>query len=91
MGDQTLISTEIIGHDDSKGGYFSHMYENAGFHPEYRGKVDGDLWTFAEANSRSRMVFSDHNKKIKIDWEWRNGGKDWLPLCDLVATRIGKT
>ena len=67
------------------------MYENAGFHPEYRGKVDGDLWTFAEANSRSRMVFSDHNKKIKIDWEWRNGGKDWLPLCDLVATRIGKT
>lgn len=88
LGAHTLISTEIIGYDKTKGGYFSHMYENAGFHPEYLGKVDGKTWTFAEASSRSRMVFSDDNRKIKIDWEWRNDGSNWLPLCDLVATRI---
>ena len=88
LGAHTLISTEIIGHDETKGGYFSHLFENAGFHPEYQGTVDGDVWTFSEASSRSRMVFSDGNRKLKIDWEWRNDGSDWLPLCDLVATRI---
>lgn len=88
LGTHTLISAEIIGHDKAKGGYFSHMFENAGFHPEYQGAVDGNIWSFSEASSRSRLVFSDVNRKLKIDWEWRNGGKDWLPLCDLAATRI---
>lgn len=88
LGSRTLISTEVIGHDKVKGGYFSHMFENAGFHPEYQGTVDGEQWSFSEASSRSRLVFSDDNRKLKIDWEWRNGGKAWLPLCDLVARRI---
>ena len=87
LGTHTLVSSEIIGHDGAKGGYFSRMFDNAGFHPEYEGAVEGDVWTFSDPSSRSRMVFSEGGNRLKIDWEWRHDGSDWLPLCDLVATR----
>ncbi|MBC7988725.1 MAG: nuclear transport factor 2 family protein [Luteimonas sp.] len=88
VGSRTLISTEIVGYDKAKAGYLSNLFDNSGFHPDYQGSVDGDVWTFSAAGSRSRLAFSDENRKLEINWEWRNDGSDWLPLCDLVATRV---
>ena len=29
----------------------------------------------------------DDGNKMTFSWEWKNGGREWLPLCDRVAVR----
>lgn len=43
VGTYPFKGTEIIGFDESKGGYFSHLFDNAGNHGEYRGEVDSGV------------------------------------------------
>lgn len=87
-GQRVFKGTEIIGYDETSGGYFTRFFDNAGFHPEYRAVVDGKIWTFTEPSTRARVTVGS-NSQLTFNWEWRNGGGDWLPLCDRVATRIG--
>ena len=87
-GDKVFIGTEIIGYDEKEGGYFTRFFDNAGFHPDYKATVDGNVWNFTEPSTRARVTVDDDKNTITFNWEWRNENSDWLPLCDRVATRI---
>ena len=87
-GKRVFKGAEIIGYDEAERGYFTRFFDNAGFHPEYTARVDGNTWTFLEASTRATVTVSDDGKSISFRWEWRSGGPDWLPLCDRVATRV---
>jgi hypothetical protein len=89
VGSQVFQGTEIIGFDAGEGGYFTRFFDNAGNHPQYRAAVDGDVWTFEEPQTRATVTVDDGGRTMRFDWEWRNGGRDWLPLCDRVARRVG--
>ena len=78
---------EIMGYDEAEGGYFTRMFDNAGHHPDYRASVDGDVWSFTEAQTRATVTVQDGGDKMTFNWEWKNGGRKWLPLCDRVASR----
>ena len=54
---------------------------------DYAASVDGDVWTFAEAQTRATVTVQDGGDKMTFNWEWKNGGRKWLPLCDRVAAR----
>lgn len=86
-GERVFKGIEIIGYDEAKGGYFTRFFDNAGFHPEYRVSLEGNVWSFAEAATRARVTTSDGGGRLTFEWEWRQPGSDWLPLCDRVASR----
>lgn len=86
-GERVFKGVEIMGYDEAQGGYFTHLFDNAGNHPTYDATVDGNVWTFAEAVTRAKASVSDDGDRIEFDWEWQNGGSDWLPLCKRVAKR----
>lgn len=88
-GTRAFKGTEIIGYDAARGGYFTRFFDNAGNHPEYRAIIDGNVWTFSEPATRAKVTVRDGGERMTFNWEWRNGGSEWLPLCDRVATRIG--
>ena len=84
-----FVGTEVLGFDAAQGGYFTRFFDNAGNHPEYRVTVDGDVWTFSEPGTRATVTVGDDGRSMELNWEWKNGGRQWLPLCDRVAQRIG--
>ena len=87
MGKHEFKGAEIMGYDEAEGGYFTRMFDNAGHHPDYAGSVDGDVWNFTEAQTRATVKVQDGGDKMTFNWEWKNGGSKWLPLCDRVAVR----
>ena len=84
---QSFKGAEIMGYDESEGGYFTRMFDNAGHHPEYRANVDGNVWSFTKAQSRATVTVKEGGNEMTFNWEWKNGGRKWLPLCDRVAMR----
>jgi hypothetical protein len=84
----SFSGAEIMGYDEAEGGYFTRMFDNGGHHPHYRASVDGDVWSFSEAQTRATVTAQDSGDKMTFNWEWKNGGSNWLPLCDRVAFRI---
>lgn len=86
-GKREFIGTEIIGYDDTKQKFFTNFFDNAGFHPIYEATVNENVWTFSEPNTRVKVTFNDTNT-ITFNWEWKNQGSDWLPLCDRIAKRV---
>ena len=88
IGKDEFKGAEIIGYDEAEGGYFTHMFDNAGHHPEYRASVDGDVWSFTEAQTRATATVQEGGDKMTFNWEWKNVGRKWLPLCDRVAVRM---
>ena len=88
-GTREFKGTEILGHDEANGGYFTRFFDNAGFHPEYTVTVEGDVWTFSEPSTRATVTVRDGGQDIDHVWEWRHGGGGaWLPLCERAATRV---
>ena len=80
-GTREFKGTEILGHDEANGGYFTRFFDNAGFHPEYTVTVEGDVWTFSEPSTRATVTVQDGGQDIDHVWEWRHGGGSaWLPL-----------
>ena len=90
MGKHAFKGSEVMGYDEAEGGYFTRMFDNAGHHPDCRASVDGDVWSFAEAQTRATATVQDGGDKMAFNWEWKNGGRKWLPLCDRVASRTGR-
>ena len=88
VGTHGFRGTEIIGYDESAGGYFTRMFDNAGNHPEYTATVSGNVWTFSEPSTRATVTVSPDGNRMELRWEWRQGDGDWLPLCDRTANRV---
>ena len=87
-GKRVFKGTEIIGFEEARGGYFSRFFDNAGNHPEYLITVQANVWTFSEPATRATVTESDDGQRMTFKWEWRNGGSNWLALCDRVAQRV---
>jgi hypothetical protein len=87
VGERVFRGTEILGHDNGLGGYFSRCFDDAGSHPEYGAYVDENIWTFTGRWTRAKVTFTEAGNRMRCYWEWRNE-HDWLPLHDRVATRV---
>lgn len=87
VGKNPFIGTEIIGYDKKKNQYFSHHFDNSGFHPNYNATVKDNIWKFNEPNTRVEITINNSNS-MTLKWEWRKDNIDWLPLCDRTASRI---
>jgi len=88
VGTHPFKGTEILGYDESEGGYFSRMFDNGGNHPEYTATVNGNVWIFTEESTRAAVTMSNDGNRMDLRWEWRQGEGEWLPLCDRTANRV---
>ena len=64
------------------------MFDNGGHHPDYRASVDGNVWSFTEAQSRATVKVEEGGDEMTFNREWKNDGKTWLPLCDRVTATM---
>ena len=90
LGTRDFKGAEVIGCDKAEGGYFTRMFDNAGHHPDYRASVEGDVWSFTEAQTRATVTVDRGGNRMTFNWEWKNDGKKWLPLCDRVAVKTSQ-
>jgi hypothetical protein len=67
--------------------FFTYFFDNAGFHPIYKTRVEGNVWNFTKPNTRAKVTIEDPDT-ITFNWEWKNKDSNWLPLCDRVAKRV---
>lgn len=79
----------VMSYDAAKDSYASRSFENHGYFRKYAVSVDGDVWSFSGKSERARIEFADRGKTQIINWEWRQQGAAWLPLCDRTAVRVG--
>jgi hypothetical protein len=89
-GANEFKGTAIISSAPETGHYMTRSYENHGFIRDYVTRVDGSIWTFTGDTERARIEFTDGGDTQKISWEWKPGGKTWLPLCNRIAKRVVK-
>lgn len=78
----------LMGWDAEAGRYFARSIENHGFARDYTMTVDGPTWTLSGEHERATNTFSEDRRTQEISWEWKPA-KEWLPLCDRTAHRIG--
>lgn len=78
------LSVMGVGED---GKYFARSFENHGYSRNYDVQRSGNHWKILGDTERANIKFADNGKKQIIQWEWKVK-KDWLPLCDQIATKI---
>ena len=88
VGSRPFNGLEVIGYDDTTKQYVTRFFDNAGFSPSYLAEVHGRDWTFVEENTRARVTIGDDGQSMQCTWEWKNGGRGWLPLCNRTAVRV---
>jgi hypothetical protein len=88
IGERVFKGTQILGFDGNEGGFFTRLFDNAGNHPEYHAEVVGDTWTFTDKSTRATVTIANDGNEMRFNWEWREDGEKWLPLCDRVARRV---
>ena len=71
------------------GALFDRTFDNNGFYRHYTLAVEGRTWLLTGETERATTVFSADGNTQTIAWEWLRDCK-WLPLCDRIASRIGK-
>jgi hypothetical protein len=86
VGRQPFRGTEILGHDEDLG-FFAELFDDQGHHRTYRVAHEGSIWTFSEPATRAAITVAPDGERLDIVWQWKNGGTEWLPLCDRVALR----
>lgn len=88
-GGEVFDTLSIMGVDPQTGAYFARAFENHGFYRDYPVTREGKVWAFNGQTERATITFSDEDRTQPIVWEWKPDGA-WLPLCDRVATRLGR-
>ena len=88
VGKSEFKGMEIIGYNIPSQKYISKFFDNAGSAPTYQVTVRKNVWTYNGELQRATFEFSDDGKTMKTHWDWRKSkGENWLPLCDLTATK----
>ena len=87
IGDAPNRGIEIIGHDPLNDTYASHFFDSGGWARHYQAKVRDNVWTFAGERERATFVFGDDGNDIIVRWEQTHDGSNWVPLCEVRATR----
>ena len=88
VGESEFNGMEVIGYDAESRSYVSRLFDNAGNATTYQASVRDNVWTYIGELQCATFEFSDDGHKMKIHWDWRKAdGKNWLPLCDLTASK----
>ncbi len=90
IGGTPFDTLSVIGVEPGAGGYFARTFENHGFYRHYKLSVDDQTWRLEGETERAKTVFDADGATQTITWEWLRDGK-WVPLCDRVASRVGKS
>lgn len=88
VGESEFNGMEVIGYDFSSQTYSSHFFDNAGNAPTYHVTVRENVWTYSGELQRATFEFSEDGNTMKTHWDWKKiEGENWLPLCDLTASK----
>lgn len=93
VGDETIKSQEILGHDPSRQSYFASCIDSVGRADTEELQSDGNTWTWRGSNvmgvkeHRCTAVISDDGKTIKAKHERSDDGKTWALWMDVTLTR----
>lgn len=91
VGDYRFQGIEVIGYDPEKQSYFSRLFDNAGNYGEYAVERSGSVWRFNGEQTRSVVSITSVGREMDVSWQWKNGGQQWLPLCERRARRSKDT
>lgn len=77
----------VIGYDASREAYSAHFFDNLGYSRKYEASVRDGVLTLTGKWERATLVVGDNGNTMSIYWERSSDGRNWLPLCDLRATK----
>ena len=89
VGKSIFNGMEVIGYDAESQTYISRFFDNVGNAPTYQVTVRKNVWTYNGELQRATFEFSEDGNAMKTHWDWREiEGENWLPLCDLTASKF---
>jgi hypothetical protein len=87
FGNDALKSIAVIGYDALSQQYVMHQFDSMGYSRVYRGGVRDTTWKFTGEHERAAFTMGDNGNTMTIRWDRTDDGSNWLPLCELNATR----
>ena len=88
VGESEFNGMEVIDYNTAKKTYSSRFFDNEGNAPTYQVTVRDNVWTYNGELQRATFEFGDDGNTMKTHWDWRKtDGENWLPLCDLIASK----
>ncbi len=87
FGDQQHITLMIMGYDEASLQYPVSFFDNTGYSRVYQGSLRKNTWTISGERERATYTFGDDGNSYTSFWERSFDGANWVPLCELSATR----
>jgi hypothetical protein len=83
------IGSSTLGYDPVKHTYTIQNVDNMGYARTYTGGLNNGKWLFTGEFERVTIEFRDGGQSKTENWDVLSNDSDWLPLCEMRATKIG--
>ena len=83
------IGASTLGYDPVKHTYTIHNVDNMGYDRVYTGGLNNGKWLFTGEYERVTIEFLGGGQSKVEKWDVLARNSDWLPLCEMRATKIG--
>lgn len=80
---------EIIGDDEARGDYTSHLYDSQGTVSVHSLTARGDTWTYHGDVTRSTVEFSDGHRVQTVLHERTDDGTTYRPISRVRLVKVG--
>lgn len=81
------ITLMVMGYDPNSETYPVHFFNNTGYTRTYTGSLRKNSWTLTGKLERASYTFGEDGNSYTAYWERTQDGINWLPLCELTATK----
>ncbi|MBC7371692.1 MAG: DUF1579 family protein [Bdellovibrionaceae bacterium] len=88
MGSDKFRGLEVIGYNADQSNFFANLYDDQGHFVTYKVIEHGGIWTYTGEKQRALLEVSSDGRTIRDRWESTENQIDWIPLCDVIWTRI---
>jgi hypothetical protein len=88
IGEFDVGGTEIIGYDETSGGYRSHFFDSQGNVTVSRLVARGGTWTYQGETTRSTVQFSDDHRVQTVLHERTDDGTAYRPSMKVTLIKV---
>jgi Protein of unknown function (DUF1579) len=87
FGEASHIGVGTVGYDPVKHTYTIQNVDNLGYARTYTGGLNDGKWLFTGEAERVTIAFSDGGQTKTEYWDVLNDDSNWVPLCEMKATK----
>jgi hypothetical protein len=85
----THAGASLMGVEEDGEGLFARNFDNLGYERRYALSIERGVWRFVGRFERATLVFGQDGLSYEERWELSKDGEQFVPLCEMRATKLG--